>query len=306
MNIIKKLNIKKSHIEKSPILKTMYEGSDKPTIFMPNYGDFGPVAHKLIKIIHFFKAPAKIVCCKKGEEAYYPSADGFYYRWEDFVEEKHKWAFFSKGKISGLGANEKYLIYKEKYCDEYNRIKLEFGDSWNYVELWKFSVDFIFEKYDHLFRFKLSPKTTYNISTDVVISPRNRESRKESNFLHWEDIIDKLNNKGYSVGCVGSKEESFDLENSAINAWDYEDLSSAVIELLSNCKLYLGLDTGVSHLAGFMSVPMILFSDANPTLYSTNYMKRMTKNYFLDLGKNVKDHSLIASSALKYLRRKNV
>jgi hypothetical protein len=303
--MIDDFNIAQSEINNSPILKTMFDGSDKPTVFMPNFGDFGPVIHKLIKIVHFFECPKKIICCKRGEEAYYPSADEFYYDWDNFVEEKHRWAFFSKGKITSIGKNEKYNYYKKKYVKNYNKIKSHYGDDLNYIHLYNFNVDYVFEKYDNLFKFKLNPANYYNVKTDIVIVPRKRESRKQSNFMQWEKVIGILNDHGYSVGCVGSEEESFKLKNSKINSWDYDDNSSAAIELLNNCKLYLGLDTGVSHLAAFMSTPMIIFSDANPKLYASNYLKRMTSGYFLDLGKNVRDTSVVTSAALDYLGKQN-
>lgn len=304
--MINNFNITQSDIDNSHILKTMFDGSDKPTVFMPNFGDFGPVVHKLIKIVHFFECSKKIVCCKRGEESYYPSADEFYYDWDSFVEEKHRWAFFSKRKITSIGKNEKYGYYQKRYSEECDKIESYFGNKFNYIHLWKFNVDSIFERHDNLFRFDLKPKVFNNIKTDVVIVPRKRESRKKNNFLHWEKIIDEFNKNGFSVGCVGSEEESFKLKNSKVNSWDYEDNSGAVIEMLLNCKLYLGLDTGTSHLASFMSTPMIIFSDANPNLYDIHILKRMTRGYFLDLGKNVKDISTITSSSINYLRNREI
>lgn len=302
-------SISPDDIAASLILKTIHNGSDKNTVFLPNFGDFGPVIHKLIKIVHFFQAPKKIVCCKKGDEALFPSADDFYYDWDDFIPEKHKWGFFSKYRITGVGKTRSYTAYKIKYWEETQKIMSFFGSDCTYIHLWQFapqgSGDYVFEKYDHLFKFKLSPRTINNLKVDVVINPRNRESRKENNFLYWEYVIEEMNSKGYSVGCIGSKEESFVLKNSAVNSWDFEDRSSACIEMLSNCKLYIGLDTGASHLAAFMSVPMIIFSHANPDLYCSNFMERITENYFLDLGKHVQDNSLIVSSALSYLEKHN-
>ena len=302
MDNLKKLNINKLDIEKSLILKTMYGGSDKTTVFLPNYGDFGPVIHKLIKLVHFFECPKKIICCEKGQESFYPSATSFYTNWENFIEEKYRWGFFTKGKISSIGQNEKYGYYKKKYHEECERIKSDLGNDFNYIHLWPFNIDKVFEKYDELFKFKLFPRTVNNIKVDVAISPRKRESRKGSNFLCWEEIIEKFNKEGYTVGCIGSEEESFKLKNSSANSWDYDDKASASIEMLSNCKLYIGLETGVSHLAGFMSIPTIMFSHANPKLYTPNIAKKITESYFLDLGKNVTDYSLITSAALKYLK----
>ena len=39
------INIDRADIDKSLLLKIIYDESNKPTVFMPNYGDFGPVIH---------------------------------------------------------------------------------------------------------------------------------------------------------------------------------------------------------------------------------------------------------------------
>ncbi len=285
-------------INNSGILKLMEEGSKHPTVFLPNYGEFGSTIHKLIKMVYFYDCPEKIICCKKGEEAYYPNASGFCYDWQDFVEERHKWGFFTKKKLAG---SEKYKEYQKLFNKDFSNIKQIFGEKYNYIQLWMFNIDHIFNKHSHRFVFDLLPKIKNNIYADVIISPRDRKSREENNFQRWEKIIKELNCNGYSVGCVGSKNQSMRIENSSVNSWDYEDNANAVIELLSNCKLYLGLDTGVSHLASFMSVPMIVFSHSNQKHYFTYFMRDINKNYFLDLGKNAKNDDIIVESVLKFL-----
>ena len=295
LNDIQK-HISESEIEKSSILKIIFTKFDRPVVFLPNYGEFGSTVVKLIKIVHFVNAPKKIVCCKKGEECYFPNANEFFYEWDDFVEDEHKWGFFTK-------KSPRHSTYKKMLSKDFEKIKNHFGDQCHYIHLWKFNIDKIFNKYHHYFTFKLCPKIKNNISADVIISPRNKMSRKENNFLQWEQIISELNKKSYTVGCVGSKDQSITLKNNYINSWDYEDNSSAVIELLSNCKLYLGLDTGVSHLAAFMSVPMIVFSHSNQKHYLTNFMKEINKNYFKDLGKNIKNTEIIIEKTLNFLEK---
>jgi ADP-heptose:LPS heptosyltransferase len=299
-----KTDFTQKEIEQSGCLEIIFQKHDKPLLFLPNYGEFGPTVHKLMKVVNFCKCSKKVVCCKKGEESYFPTANEFYYDWSDFVEDKHKWGFFTKKRITGLGINEKYRYYQKMLQEDYDKIYSKFGDDFNYIHLWKLNKDPIFDKYNHLFKFNLSPKTIYNIKADIIISPRKKESRKENNFKKWDKLIKIFNKKGYSVGCVGTKDQSFHLKNSSVNSWDYPDFSSSIIELLSNCKLYLGLDTGVSHIAALMSIPMIVFSHSNQRYYFTHVLKQNTNNYFLDLGKNIQSKNTIIDSCLNYLEKK--
>ena len=48
------------------------EGFNKPTIFMPWTGEYGVMLMYWIRFIHHTKAPHKIVCCKRGDEPYFP------------------------------------------------------------------------------------------------------------------------------------------------------------------------------------------------------------------------------------------
>ena len=235
------------------------------------------------------------------EEAYFPNVDEFFYDWEDLVDEKYKWGFFSKNKITGVGKNHNYNYYKQKMAEDVNNIINAIGTDCNYIHLWKFKHAPIFNKYHSHFVFKLKPRKKQDIYADIIISPRNRTSRGENNFLKWDKIISILNKKGYNVGCVGSKNQSLYLPESKVNSWDYDDNGSAVIELLSKCKLYIGLDTGVSHLAAFMSIPMIVFSHSNQRHYLTHFMRELNKNYFLDLGKRITNVSIIIKNAIKFL-----
>jgi len=292
--------ISKKDIEKSSVLDTMFKESNKTTVFLPNYGEFGSLVHKLIRLVHYHKANKKIVCCKRGEESLFPTADKFYYDWVDCVEDIHKWGFFSKRSIQGV-KNHKYREYQNIISEDFENIKKKFRENCNYIHLWKFNKDTNFNKYSHHFRVPLKPRVLKNIKADIVITPRNRKSRSENNFLKWQELIDFFNEKGHTVGCVGSEEQSFHLQGDVINSWDYEDNSGAVIEMINNCKLFIGIDTGVTHLASMMSIPMIVFSDANQRHYLTDFMRDTTVNYFVDLGKNVQNIDIIKKSSLDFL-----
>jgi len=303
-----RLAVSPEHIEKSPFMSLMYNGSDKPTVFMPNYGEFGQIIDKVIKVVHFFEAPEKIICCKPGEEAYYPSGDDFYYDWTyDLIDDVHKWGSFTKRKYwkeyKVRAQNEKYSYYKKYAGQEAQRIREHFGNKYNFVDLWVFNQrDMMWTtNYSHLFHFELKPrKQIPGLYADVIISPRNKQCRADNNF-DWTEFCNVMTSAGYKIGCVGAKETSQNITNSSANSWDYDDSASAAIQLLRDCKLYVGLDTGPSHLASFMSVPMIVFQHNNPTDSSHWIMEKMTRNWFLDLGKHVTDTKIIYQKALELL-----
>lgn len=292
--------IPKEDIDKSPILSCMLEPESNPVVFLPNHGEFGATIDKLIKIVSYKQSPHKVVCCKKGEESLFPDANEFYYDWDDFVEDEYKWGLFAQPRKKNPNRHK----HKENLSLEFEKIKKHFGDKFAYIHMWPFSRDDVFSKYSHLFRVELKSKLNEIKKVNVVISPRLRSSRPENNFLGWDYVCKRLKDKGYSIGCVGSANGSMKIKESSINSWDYGDNSSACISMLKNCDLYLGLDTGVSHLASMISCPIIVFSHANQKYYLTSFMKNLTTNYFKDLGKNVANVDYIVNEVVSFLEKK--
>lgn len=299
--------LRKEQIASSPFLSIMYKKYNKPVVFLPNYGEFGPVMGKIISIVHFCNAPKKIVCCKPGEEAYYPSAS-YYYDWiYDLVDDEHKWGSFTKRKLVYKGrekrVNLKYGEYKQRAADDCDRIKKYFGPDYEYIPPWSFDVlDWAWtQDYSHLFRFELKPLVEKQLNVDVVISPRNKKARPDNNFDQWPIFVKALSENGFSVGLVGSKESSHLVDGYKYASWENEDNASACIELIKKCKLFVGLDTGTSHLAAFISVPMIVFQGNTPKHSSTWIIQKMNANTFLDMGCDVKVETLIEKT-LGYLK----
>lgn len=300
--IILAQNIPIEHIKNSIMLNTIFSEHNE-VVFLPNFGEFGSTINKGIKTIHFVRAKKKIVCCKKGEEALYPSANEFFYDWNDIIDDKYKWGFFTKIKLSDR-INTEYDECIKRRDNEVQHIKTVLGNGKEYIAFENFNYDKIFDSnpYAHLFKFKLEPKQKLNLNVDVVISPRYRQSRPHFNFSNWDNIIEKLNEKNLVVGSIGSKDQSLKLSKSKINSWDYFDNLSAIIEMLQNCKLYVGLDTGVSYIACFMNIPTIIFSHANNRYYRTDLLSKLNSNYFLDLGKNVQDISIITNAIFDFMK----
>lgn len=292
-------HIKEESIKKSFMLSEIYKKRTKPIVLLPNYGEFGCVPVYLMKMFEHIKAPEKIVCCKKGEEVYYPSATGYFYDWKDFVDEPYKWgAFTKKSKAGGL-----YRVYQKQLGDDCTHITNTLGEKYEYIHAWKINKDQTNTiPFQHLFKVDLDSRYKKGFDLDVIISPRKRGDRSENNYDQWEYIAEQLIEKGYSVGAVGTQEQSQVIKG-VVNSWDQPNNFDNIIEMIKNCKLYLGLDTGVSHLASLLHVSMIVFSHSNQRYYLTHFMEQNNINYFKDLGKKVKDPNIIINKAVEFLQR---
>ncbi|MFW6130570.1 MAG: glycosyltransferase family 9 protein, partial [Atribacterota bacterium] len=111
-------------------------------------------------------------------------------------------------------------------------------------------------------------------------------------------------NLGYSIGVVGLKDTSYNINKSIINSWDIDSHKLSIAEknigLLKKCKLYVGTDTGPSHLAAFLQKPMIIFTPQNHTGKIKEF-KNTNLNFFRHLSKNAwKNPNLIIQMIKKY------
>jgi hypothetical protein len=144
-----------------PVLEKIKRGSAKPVVFAPFMGEFGFFINTYVRFVHYFNAPKKIVCCRPGEEVFFPSADDFFYEWNDFREDKDR-----------LGANipASNNLYKKMKTG----LKQKFAGS-EIVEVGhEISYRFV--------QFMPVPLNPFceKIELDVVIGPRNRPRDKET------------------------------------------------------------------------------------------------------------------------------
>ena len=63
---------------------------EQPVLVLPFYGEFGHFIYSFIRQVQMINAPNKIVCCKPGDEYYFPSAHGFFYDWSDPFSDDQK------------------------------------------------------------------------------------------------------------------------------------------------------------------------------------------------------------------------
>src|SRR4029079_17061837 len=107
------------------------------------------------------------------------------------------------------------------------------------------------------------------------LGTRQREYRPQRNWTRWAYLIDALKGEGYCIGLVGQQATSFDSPLVDLRAWDVGNDAAANIEMLQQCKVYIGTDSGTSHLAALVSAPSVIFRYPDPWPHIDN-MKSTT------------------------------
>lgn len=279
-------------IKKDPILQEMFSSRNKSVIFLPFYGEFGHFIMYYIRFVNYYKSPHKIVCCKPDEKIYFPCANEFMCNWKNPLEDRMK-----RGHSNDVSAA----------IEEKKKLSSQLKSKYPGFLLVDLQTELPWWAVDRL-PITLSPKNSYKLKSDIVIAPRKREFAPERNYTQWQKIVDQLVAVGYTVSCVGSKVASYDLKRITHRSWDFPDMTNANMSLLKNTKLYLGTDTGVTHLAALFSTPMIIFK--LPTLNDcTGIVKNVTKGYFELINdkvlKSPDSARIIAGKALTYLGEPN-
>jgi len=252
---------------------------DEKVFILPHYGEFGWLVIRIMRLMHIVKAPEKIICCHPGEEIYYPSADEFYYDWKNSIPNRK-----IKGYYTSL-EDKKQLIskIKKKYHDykivDFSTIPIE--DNFNFADIIrKIGLDFCRRLESVIIkniRYKLNPKIN-NIKTDVVFGARKRSRSSGKNWKYWNKLGELLKKKGLSYSVAGVKDQSYFVEGAICHAWQYESPSDASVEMIQNCSLYIGSDTGTTHLASFIQKPIITVG-YQPKLDHSEYLSDSNGGY---------------------------
>jgi len=269
---------------KIPVLEQIKRGSEKPTVFAPFMGEFGFFINTYLRYIHYFKSPKKIVCCRQGEESLFPSADEFFYDWHDFRDDKDK-----------LGANipardKQYrAIYDGLRKNFVNHHIQEVGHeiSYRFVQFMPIPIEHFCE----------------DIKCDVIIGPRNRARDEQRNYPKekWQKIVNAIISNGFSVGVIGQESTSYNLSGVSKYSWNYDRPIDAMLSMLRNCRLFIGTDTGTSHVATMCNCPMIIFRKQDWSTDFVPYMKQQNDNLmFMSEGWN--DEQSIINKSLHILK----
>ncbi len=266
-------------------MKLDKQANVEKVIILPFYGEFGWFLNSHIRLAHYFIASNKIVCCRKGEEVYFPSANNFFYDWKDIFEDYEKCGFRNTWPISPsfkATAEEERLKTKLKSLyPEHRLLDFQYAIPPELVQYFPIPIQF---------------KKKYGIKVDIVICARKRHATGNfgdhgiRNFEKWPQVIVPLLQKGYRIGIVGKKETSYDYSVFDTRSWEYKDNNSAIFEMLSSARIYIGTDTGPTHLAALLKTPMILFRNENETL-SPNLLN----NCILPIARNQNFYAEIVS-----------
>lgn len=267
----------------------MIYGRDTPIAFMPWVGEYGVMLMFWVRYINTVRAPYKIVCCRKGDEPYFPTANEFFYDWVDPVVDAAK-------NGTGWRAADSAEIFdvRDKLYNKYpNAAIMEVFRLPQRPKCYKFCnipVD-------------LQPVVKRDLKADIVLGCRKRAYNPHKNWIHWGTVVRAFKAAGYTVGLVGSKPTSFDIEEADVRAWQFgiDADTNANIELIKNAKVYIGTDTGTTHLASMCNTPMIVFKD-NSEWEMMTFALRTNKGYSEHLEDGWVNPQSVIDSTLRYLK----
>lgn len=277
------------------------QGNDKAVI-LPFYGEFGWFLTSHVRLVHYLDVSDKIVCCRKGEEIYFPSANSFFYEWKDLFEDAEKCGFRNTWPINP--------IFRETV--EEKALSTRLSGLYPEHELLEFCYAIPPEMVQY-FPVPIKVNRKYGLKPDVVICARRRYTNGdfgdggERNYKHWPRVVGSLVKKGYQVGIIGRRDTSCDLSRVQCRSWEYEDSVGAMLEMLSGARLFIGTDTGPTHLAAILRTPMILFRNGHEKL-SPDMLRRCVvpiarrQGFYAQIvSDGWDDPSEVVSAAFEYL-----
>lgn len=258
-------------------------------IIMPFYGEFGFMILRHLRYVHLTSRiePNQIVCCEREHISLFPSATHFYH---DFVNP------YTDEERAQLNSWSQDLTLETKLRHTFREAEIVHAQ---YGCYWHMS--------DHV---KPKLKVPQQLpSVDITIAPRKRKFYSYRNWDHWQTTVKALTEAGYTIGIIGTEHYSTAEAGDAIpKAWQHsQGATEGSIDLLSNCKLYIGTDSGPTHLAALMDVPTLAFRakcpDSSDLLVAAD---RANKNYFKRLDDVWDDPETVIGTAIDILQSKEM
>ncbi len=217
----------------------------KGVVILPWLGEFGWMLMKHVRYVNWYPSAYKVVCCAPGHKCLYPSAAECVTDWENPIPEGRRW---EDTDWHDRGAKDRFYSafherLHERYPD-YAIIAPKYGCHWHMSDGDGFK-----------FRPQVAPCLP---AVDVVLSPRKRTFDTTRNWAYWSDLAAFLRNRGLTIGIVGRK-DTCDSFLADAYAWNHPEGDTAgSIDLLANCHLYVGTDSGLTHLAGLIDTPTLV------------------------------------------------
>jgi len=221
------------------LLARLDEGAGEPCLFLPFVGEFGHEVMSHMRMVHFHKAETKVVCCRPGCGVLYPSADQCVTDWIDPVSDIDRigtmrdTAYEWPDIVAGFPDHHPIRVGGLTFTQETHCIRP--GE-----------------------RIDLHPNRR-GLRADVAIGTRHRVFASEKNWGHWQRVADAIASAGHTFAVIGAKGTSQDLAGQVCNTADLD--TDAAVELLQHCRLYIGTDSGSSHLASTVGAKMLVFRE---------------------------------------------
>src|ERR1035437_4674171 len=223
------------------IARRLKDGEGKRCLFLPFLGEFGHLLMSHIRFTHFHSASEKIVCCRPGEECLFPSASSFVTDWSHPFPDNRR-----------IGSMRGQRFTWPELC-------AQFPDAWPVQSGNWTPVEELITIQPSL-RLPFKPQLR-GLRVDVCIGVRNRTICPERNWRHWQRLADAITANGNTFAIIGIRPTAPDLVGQTYHTSDYD--TDAAIELLQSCSLYVGQDSGNSHLAAAAGASMLIFREEN-------------------------------------------
>jgi len=235
-------------------------------VLLPWLGEFGWMVIKHLRYVHHYPAARKIVCAAPGHECLYPSADEFFTDWENPIPDGRRW---NDTDWKDSGAKSRFydsLVPRlaERYPG-HEVVAPRYPCHWHASDAPGY---------------KFCPVAASRLpAMDVVIAPRKRSFDEPRNWPYWETLVSALRSDGLHVGIAGRADTSYDIDADGY-AWDHPDGDTAgTVDLLSRCRLYVGGDSGITHLACLMDASVLVLT--GPATHPlVELMRRANKGMF--------------------------
>jgi hypothetical protein len=219
-------------------------------VLLPWLGEFGWMIMRHVRWAHAYQADSKIVCCQPGHECLFPSGTAFFTDWTNPIAENRRCEHTA---YQDRGATDRF------YAELTPRLKALFPRheiaTPHYICHWHMA--------DHP-SYKFRPTAPRALpKVDVTLGVRRRAFGAERNWPYWSDLAALLRAVGLTVGILGDPATSHDCAADG-RAWDHpQGPTAGTVDLLSGCRLYVGGDSGISHLAALLDVPTLLIDGPN-------------------------------------------
>lgn len=223
------------------LLARLDDGAGKPCLFLPPAGmEFGHEVMSHMRLVHFHRASRKVVCCRPGHEVLYPSAAVHVTDWTDPTPDAERIATNNRTP---------QIKWPDLIAARPDHHPIAAGGLSPTQE--------IFPINPHV-RLPFRPKLR-GLRADVVLGVRRRAFAPQRNWPHWHTLAAALTSAGLTFAVVGAADTSIDLPGQVCHTGTLD--TDAAIELLQNCQLYIGTDTGPSHLAAEVGASMMVFRE---------------------------------------------